>query len=161
AALAEDAAQEAVLTAMLQLDRLRRPDRFGPWLASIGLNLCRLWLRERSRSPGLWVGSDVGRLEVEPPDRGPGPAGAGAAAGVGAAVMALPPGQRAAVLLHYLAGLTQPEVAATLGARPGAVKTRLHKARRALRAPLRALWTEETMTTQQSAEPVEVYLDRV
>src|SRR5687768_15682299 len=47
--LAEDAAQEAVITAMLPLDRLRRTDRFGPWLAGIGLNICRLWLRERSR----------------------------------------------------------------------------------------------------------------
>ncbi|HEV8636820.1 MAG TPA: bifunctional nuclease domain-containing protein [Chloroflexota bacterium] len=165
AALAEDAAQEAVLAAMLQLDRLRRPDRFGPWLAGIGLNLCRLWLRERSRGRERWEGLDGERLGAEPVDRGPDPADAAAAADVArrvrAAVMALPPGQRAAVLLHYLAGLTQPEVAATLGVEPGTVKTRLHKARRALREPLRALWTEETMTTQPSAEPIEMYLDRV
>jgi DNA-directed RNA polymerase specialized sigma24 family protein len=34
AGLAEDAAQEAVLLAMTSLDRLRRAERFGPWLAA-------------------------------------------------------------------------------------------------------------------------------
>lgn len=47
--LAEDAAQEAVLQALLGIDRLRQPDRFGPWLGGIGLNICRRWLRQRSR----------------------------------------------------------------------------------------------------------------
>lgn len=47
--LAEDAAQEAVLRALLSLDRLREPSRFGPWLVSIGLNVCRQWLRYRAR----------------------------------------------------------------------------------------------------------------
>ncbi len=46
--LAENASQEAILRAMLGLDRLRRPERFGPWLAGIGLNVCRRWLRQRS-----------------------------------------------------------------------------------------------------------------
>src|ERR1035437_6712477 len=47
--LADDIVQEAALQAMLNLDRLRDKSRFGPWLCGIGLNLCRRWLRERSR----------------------------------------------------------------------------------------------------------------
>src|SRR6266508_5075560 len=47
--LAEDAAQEAALQAMLGLDRLARPERFGAWLGGIGLNVCRRWQRERAR----------------------------------------------------------------------------------------------------------------
>ncbi len=42
---AEDAAQEAVLEAMVNLDRLEKPDSFGAWLSGIGLNVCRRWLR--------------------------------------------------------------------------------------------------------------------
>jgi RNA polymerase sigma-70 factor (ECF subfamily) len=42
---AADAAQDAALTAMLSLDRLREPASFGPWLVGIGLNACRRLLR--------------------------------------------------------------------------------------------------------------------
>lgn len=59
------------------------------------------------------------------------------------AVDALPPGQRAAVVLAYLAGLTQAETAASLGVPLGAVKTRLHKARIALRKSLWTTWIQE------------------
>jgi RNA polymerase sigma factor (sigma-70 family) len=46
--VADDAAQEAVLQAMLGLDGLEQPARFGAWLAGIGLNVCRRWLRARA-----------------------------------------------------------------------------------------------------------------
>lgn len=60
---AEDAAQEAALQALLGLEALRRADRFGAWLAGMGLNVCRRWLRDRSRSasrPGCWRRREVG-----------------------------------------------------------------------------------------------------
>jgi hypothetical protein len=79
------------------------------------------------------------------------------------AVAELPRGQRAAVLLHYVAGLSQAEAAATLGVRVGAVKVRLHEARRALRAPLRDLWTEEKRMAPEpkEAQSVEVVVESV
>src|SRR5258708_40302623 len=40
-----DAVQEATLAAWLNLDRLRRRDRFGPWLCGIALNIARQTLR--------------------------------------------------------------------------------------------------------------------
>ena len=40
-----DATQDAVVTALLSLDRLRDDDRFGAWLVGIGLNTCRARLR--------------------------------------------------------------------------------------------------------------------
>src|SRR5690349_18374366 len=49
--LAGDAAQEASLTALLGLERLRDDERFGSWLIGIGLNVCRTMLRRRVDGP--------------------------------------------------------------------------------------------------------------
>jgi hypothetical protein len=63
--LAEDAAQEAAVSALLSLERLQDPARFGPWLAGIALNVCRRWRRERS--PGCWSWEAiVGGTQGEP-----------------------------------------------------------------------------------------------
>lgn len=138
--LAEDMTQDAILHAMLSLDRLRRPDRFGPWLAGIGLNLCYRQRRHRAREAWSWEAVIGGRLLPEPVDASPALEELAEAAElrrwVGEAVAGLPAGQRAAVTLHYLAGLTQGETAALLGIEPGTVKTRLHKARANLRRSL-------------------------
>src|SRR3954465_9615104 len=137
--LAADAAQEAVVTALVGLERLRDPERFGAWLIGIGLNLCRRALQERAR----WARSEA----ADTPAPGPGPQEAAEAAQmaerVRAAIAALPAGQRAAVALFHLGGLSHAEVAGRLGTRPGAVKTRLHKARAALRRTLTDVHREE------------------
>jgi hypothetical protein len=163
AGLAEDAAQEAVLLAMTSLDRLRQAERFGSWLAGIGLNVCRRWRRERSRTSWSWEALQGGRL-LERPLRGPGPAELAEAAEdarkVRAAVAALPPGQRAAVTLHYLAGLTQAETAALAGTSVGAVKVRLHKARIRLREQLGPWWKEAHMP-EETTGWVEVRVEDV
>jgi RNA polymerase sigma factor (sigma-70 family) len=141
---AEDAAQEAVLQALLSLDRLRQPERFGSWLAGIGLNVCRRRHRDPEHDAWSWEAMLGGRLLPEPVDRSPGPADLAETAELRAwvrrAVAELPSGQRAAVTLHYLTGLTQAETASHLGVDVGAVKTRLHKARANLR---RTLWQHE------------------
>jgi Sigma-70 region 2 len=52
--LARDAAQEAAVAVMTDLERLRSPDRFGAWFCGITLNVSRRWLRQlRSEVPGL------------------------------------------------------------------------------------------------------------
>lgn len=139
AEIAADAAQEAVLTAMLGLDRLRDGDRFGAWLIGIGLNLSRRALQERAR----WARLDG----ADPADDSAGPHEAAEAAAIAArvrdAIAELPAGQRAAVELFHLAGLSHAEVAGRLDTRPGAVKTRLHKARRVLRRELDDVHREE------------------
>ena len=143
---AEDAAQEACLLALLNLEQLRRPDRFGAWLIGIGLNVARQWLRrpsERAGAPGAFDGGTPGR---EPVDPAMGPEEVAEARDlarrVRAAVGDLPPGQRDPVLLYYAAGLPVREVAALLGTGPQAVKTRLHRARSTLRGRLRETWRE-------------------
>lgn len=126
--LAADAAQEAAIAAMTSLGSLRSPERFGAWFCGIALNVSRRWARQL-RAEVRWPGSEV-------PAAGSGPAEAAEAAEeaarVRAAVLALPEGQRAAVWLFYLQGLSEREVAAGLGVTVGAVKSRLHQARAAL-----------------------------
>src|SRR5919199_4922208 len=91
---AADAAQDAVITAMLSLDRLREPSSFGAWLVGIGLNACRAMLRARR--------DVVARDDVvtEPHDI---VVARELAARVRVAIAALPRGQREAVTLYYLA----------------------------------------------------------
>ncbi len=93
-----------------------------------------------------------GRL-TEPVDWRPGPEDAAEAADlaahVRAAVVELPPGQRAAVLLYYFQSLSHAEIAAHLGTRVGAIKARLYYARRTLRQRLQVLGGEWEMPTPQ------------
>jgi RNA polymerase sigma factor (sigma-70 family) len=140
---AADAAQDAVLTAMLSLDRLREPASFGSWLVGIGLNACRALLRDRTDiiAPDPNLEGGLSPLEVAESRN--------TSALVRAAIAELPRGQREAVALYYLAGLTQAEAAEHLGIPPGAVKTRLHKARASLRARLQPLTREPAMVRMQ------------
>jgi RNA polymerase sigma factor (sigma-70 family) len=147
--LAEDAAQEAVLQAMVSLERLERPERFGAWLGGIGLNVCRRWRRDQVREEWSLAALTGGRAGPDPVPDSPAEAAeaAEAARRVRRAVNRLPAGQRAAVVLFYLVGMAHREVATTLGIGVGAVKTRLHKGRAALRDELAGWWREDTMTT--------------
>lgn len=165
--MAAEASQEAVVLAMLNLDRLRRPDRFGPWLAGIGLNVCRRKLRERSRR--LWM-LDPLPPDLDVPDLAPSPedraVARDTASRVREAVADLPEGQRRAVMLFYLQGLTVAEVAEELGVAGGAVKVRLHDGRAGLRTRLEAFKKEEMMGTDEQTdvatlEPVEVRVREV
>jgi RNA polymerase sigma-70 factor (ECF subfamily) len=51
--LAEDATQEALAEACRQLPRLKKPDRFGPWIVAICRNVAKdmLWELKRQRNP--------------------------------------------------------------------------------------------------------------
>ena len=124
--LAADTMQEATMAALVGLERLRSPERFGAWYAGIALNMARRWLRRPSVEP----------LPAELVYGGPGPEeqieAAEVAARVRGAVAALASGQRAAVLAFYWQGLTHAEAALEHGITPGAVKARLHAARAAL-----------------------------
>ena len=158
--LARDAAQEAAIAAMTDLGRLRSPERFGAWFCGVALNVARRWARQlRAELPGL------------PPEAAclaPGPADLAESAEVSArvreAIGALADGQRDAVRLFYLQGLSHAEVASELGVSVGAVKSRLHQARAAL-APQLAQVTdtpkEKSMPQTSPAEWVDASVTEV
>jgi RNA polymerase sigma factor (sigma-70 family) len=133
---AEDVVQEAVLRAYLSLSQLRDPARFEAWLCCIAINTAKMALRRRAvevralAAPNgnvLLDGRSEAGDEREVLDL------------VRDAVDLLPRGQRDAVLLHYVDGLSCNEIAALLGSSPGAVRVRLHRARAQLRRELAPL----------------------
>jgi RNA polymerase sigma factor (sigma-70 family) len=144
AALAEDAAQEAVLRALARPPPAVAPDEVGPLLRAIAVNVCRYWRRQRRRDgrslDALVEAGGLAEPRAAGEDLADDAAARETAARVRAAVATLPAGQRAAVALHYFAGLSLIEAAVVLGTDPGAVKSRLHKARRNLGARLGPLW---------------------
>ena len=133
---AADVTQEAVLQAYLGLEHLRDPARFGAWLYGIAANLARVRLRRARRAPRPLGDGDRNGTEdlVE---------AAETAALVREALGQLTTTQREAVLMHDVAGLTAPEIAARTGGSSGAVRVRLHRGRRKLRRQLAALAPSE------------------
>ena len=160
--LARDAAQEAVLRAMLGLDRLRDDDRFGSWLIGIGLNAARSLLSRRGSQPdsleAFRQDAGCGGLFATEVDAVDGIAADELACRVRAAIAALPVGQRQAVALFYLGGLTQAEIAEEIGTGTGAVKTRLYKARGSLRASLLETYKEYFEMTDQTARLIPMHV---
>lgn len=120
---AEDAVQQALMKGWAA----RRSARSGgaAWLTRIVVNECRNIQRERRRV------TPVARMpEPEPPPEDA-PDGA-----LGEAVAALPESLRLPLLLKYAEGFSEKEVAAALGLSLTATKSRLLRARRALRRAL-------------------------
>ena len=114
AAGAEDIAQEAFLAAVRALDRFDRRRPFGPWLHRIVVNRAIDWARARSL-----------RAEVEADESLP--AAADPPAELPAlvrALSALPPEQRAVIVLRHLLEYTPGEIAAMLDLPRGTVNSR-------------------------------------
>jgi RNA polymerase sigma factor (sigma-70 family) len=146
---AEDLVQEALLRAYLGLSQLRDPGRFGAWLCGIAVNLAKMRLRLRARET---------RLLSEPVDDGR-PEERELFGLVRDALEVLPSGQRDAVVMHYLDGLSCDEIAALLGGSPGAVRVRLHRARQQLRRQLAAF--APVHTRKEAIEVIEMRLEDV
>jgi RNA polymerase sigma-70 factor (ECF subfamily) len=131
--LAEDALQDALVTAWRKLPHLREPDRFEAWIHRILVHACYAEVR-RTR---LWTTS-VRILTVD------GPVGPAEDLSVAdrdeleRAFRRLPLDQRAVFVYHHYVGLPLVEIAETLGIPAGTARSRLHYATRALRAAIEA-----------------------
>ena len=134
--LAEDCVQDTLLLALLRLPSLRDAGLFEHWLRGIAIRVCR---RTRARlAPHAPLPSEDEQLGTWLLGPGLAPSldemlvGTDLVRSVRSAVVDLPAGQRRAVELFYLRGLSYEEASDALGIPVGALKTRLHKARATL-----------------------------
>ena len=125
---AQDVVQEAFCRAYARWRTVSRYDDPVAWVRRVAWNLAlSRWRRSRTALRYL-----RGQRRVEPQVPGPGPE----RVAVIAALAALPEQQRRAVVLHYIADLSVPEVAEREGVPEGTVKSWLHRARIRLAAEL-------------------------
>jgi RNA polymerase sigma-70 factor, ECF subfamily len=130
---AEDVAQEAFFRVWRHAPRWRPgAARFDTWLHRVTLNLCYDRLRRRRERPTA--------DPPERPDPGPAPDRGLHAADVGrrvqAAMQALPPRQREAIVLCHYQEMGNIEAAGAMGVTIEALESLLSRGRRALKAAL-------------------------
>jgi RNA polymerase sigma-70 factor (ECF subfamily) len=131
---AHEAVQDAFVSAFRAMPAFEGTAKLGTWLHRITVNACLLKLRGRKRSrlvpledethATAAAAGDHGLLQTE------------TCASVRAAVDRLPEAYRTVIRLRDFEGLSTEETAARLGTNCGAVKTRLHRARQALKSIL-------------------------
>ena len=132
------AAADVVQNTLLSIHRGRstyRAERpFGPWMRAITRNSIIDHFRERKRRGDREVEM---RVEEWPDESRSGESGdERLAPELAAALAALPDGQREAVTLVQLNGLSVAEAALRVGISPGALKVRAHRGYRAMRQAL-------------------------
>jgi RNA polymerase sigma-70 factor (ECF subfamily) len=141
AADAEDAAQEAFLKMFRTLDRFRPGSPLRPWLLRIVANEAKNQRRSATRRSELALRAS--RLVVTgAPSTEASVVATQTTDAVLVAIGALDHRDRAVIAYRYFAGLSELEMAAALGCRPGTVKSRLARALARLRPALAAQGVE-------------------
>lgn len=130
---ADDAVQDAFLSALRNLGRFDPGRPFGPWLLRIVANAATDRLRRRRVRAVEPIGPEMATHEAGP-DRVAERAALGEA--LRAALQTLPERQRVAVVLFDVEGYSHREIAEVLGVPEGTVRSHVFHARRALREAL-------------------------
>lgn len=134
---AQDAVQDALLTAGAHLADFRGEGSAEGWVVRMVARACGRLRRGRRNDPAVHVRDvDVASLADDPEALA---ARARIAEVLGEGLLGLSPTDRAVLVLAEAEGWTGPEIAAELGLTPAAVRSRLTRARAALRPRLAAL----------------------
>jgi RNA polymerase sigma-70 factor (ECF subfamily) len=142
---AEDAVQDALLSACTHLGEFRGQAQLTTWLTAIVTNAARMQLRRRRREGYLSLGEPKGEdgltLSEKLPDSKPGPEEVCSASEVRDRVVngisQLSPTLRRALQLRDIDGLTTKEAALVLGVPQGTLKAQLARARTKLAGTVR------------------------
>ncbi len=144
---ADDAMQEALLKTYRFATQIKEPEAFRTWLYRTVKNACLISRRKRVHEPDhllslddMATSEDGTAVPIEIPDPGKRPdqlmANARLRKSLQRALAALTPESRLVVFLREVEGLSTREVANVVGISEANVKTRLHRARLALREHL-------------------------
>jgi len=133
---AEDLLQEVFLHAHRKLGSFRGDSSLGTWLYRLAVNHCLDVLRGRQARMTRVTDSLDDEGADEPAAASPVVPTAISRMDLERAIARLPPGCRAAFVLHDVEGFEHNEVAKLLGVSEGTSKSQVHKARMKLRAML-------------------------
>jgi RNA polymerase sigma-70 factor (ECF subfamily) len=132
---AQDAVQEALVSAWKGLSALRDPDAWDAWLRRLTVRACFHQVRREKR----WRLVELHVLpDVEPVAADDAPAALAERDRVERALDRLPVDQRAVVVLHFHLGLPLTEAAQVLDVPVGTAKSRLSRGLETLRTAMRA-----------------------
>jgi len=139
---AEDAVQDALLSAYKHLDQFRATAKMSTWITTIVTNSALAQLRRRPRQPQVSLDEPLpgeqgaclsDRLAHDRPDPEHQYLQAELNGQLRQSVMELSPSLRKTVQLFYLDGMSMKEVAQSLGLPQGTVKARMSRARSKLK----------------------------
>jgi RNA polymerase sigma-70 factor (ECF subfamily) len=142
---ARDAVQDAFLSAFKALPSFQEQARFSTWLHRIGVNAALMKLRSRQRRPERPISELLPKFLGDGHQAEPASSWESAEtllereetrALVRRSIDELPESHRTVLILRDIEELDTEETAAQLGVNAGTVKTRLHRARQALRTLL-------------------------
>jgi RNA polymerase sigma-70 factor (ECF subfamily) len=134
---ARDTLQETLIAAFRGLPSFRGEARLSTWLYQIARSFC---IKQRRPGASVKAGEALAE-ELRAPDAEPDARAHAREIGraLAAAMQALPPAHREAVVLRDVEGLSAEEAAEVAGVEVANLKTRLHRGRMELRANLAAL----------------------
>ena len=138
---AQDAVQDAFVTALKRMEECRQPDQFGSWLMSIVRNRARDFRRYRTVRDALPL--DAASEAADGADPARDAENAELRTDLLGAMDALTELQREVILLYDFEGWSHKEIGAKLGISDGSARVHLFNTRRALRERLHARHREE------------------
>ena len=137
----EDVIQQAYVQAFVHLDQFGGSARWSTWVCRIAINEALARLRQRGRFVSIEAASEEAMSNLTKVSNGdPERTAAEREFGrmVEQAIDELPDIYRSVLIMREVEGMTTDEAASVLGVEPEVIKTRLHRARAALRTALDA-----------------------